>query len=964
MRIQTRLRCNFPAYLLTLVMAVALVLTSAAEGLSQDPGALGHEAYERWRTIGHEAISPDGRWVHYTLEYEDDDGILVVRSAESEREHRIERGDAPTFTADGAKVVFRIRPHAHRLRAHRRGEGNGTASAPPDSLGILDPATGEMEQLGPVQRHALPADAPEWLAFLRPFEDEGPSEAVEEDEEAGTLVLRSLVDGSEATFSRVSDFVFSDDGSAVAFVRKELDTESEDRVSVYVKALDSGEVTRVMEGAGEVSRLVIDREGGRVAFLHAESEEGDGDRAEPTTGEHRLHLWDPGLAEARVMVESGTPGIPEGWEVAGNEALQFSSDGTRLFLGTMPRLPTPDWDHPLDQEVDVEVWHWEDELLMTVQNVRLDRDGPPAYTAVLLLEKERVVQLADEDLPSVQVERNGEDRLLVGTNPRPYALMGSWESPDFRDIYLVEVETGERARVVEGSQGTATLSPGGRYLTWYEPADSAWFSREVATGRIVNLSEGIGHPVHDETNDQPMPAGSYGSAGWLEGDEALLLHDRYDVWAVSPDDGAPRNLTGGQGRENGIRFRVVDLDPDEDAFDPHRPLLLAAFHEASKDGGFYRIAAPEGGARDQASRPEPLLMEPYLYSSPVRARDGDRLLFTRQSYTEFPDLWVAGPEMQAPTRISRANPQQEEYRWGTAELVEWISTDGVPLEGILLKPEDFDPDERYPMIVYFYERNADRLHAHYAPVPHRSIINFPMYTSHGYLVFIPDIEYRIGYPGESALNAVTSGVHHLLARGFVDRERIGLQGHSWGGYQIAFIVTRSRDLFRAAAAGAPVANMTSAYGGIRRETGLVRQFQYERTQSRLAGSLWEVPIRYFENSPLFWVDKIETPLLIMHNDADGHVPWEQGIELFTALRRLGKPAWMINYRGEPHWPTTFANRRDWNIRMRQFFDHYLLDAPAPEWMVEGVPAVDRGRTLGYDPVPPAGTATDGTDHRP
>ena len=299
--------------------------------------------------------------------------------------------------------------------------------------------------------------------------------------------------------------------------------------------------------------------------------------------------------------------------------------------------------------------------------------------------------------------------------------------------------------------------------------------------------------------------------------------------------------------------------------------------------------------------------------------------------------------------ISDANPQQSEYVWAIAELARWRSLDGEELQGLVHKPEDFDPARKYPMIVYFYERNSDNLHEHYPPLPHRSVIRPTFYASRGYVVFIPDLVYTVGYPGESALDYVLPGVLSILDRGFIDPARIGVQGHSWGGYQIAYLVTRT-NIFRAAAGGAPVSNMTSAYGGIRWGSGLSRMFQYERTQSRIGGSLWEMPLRYIENSPIFMADRVETPLLMMHNDHDGAVPWEQGIEMFVALRRLNKPAWLVNYNDEPHWPLPFRKRRDWNIRMQQYFDHYLMDAPPAEWMVRGVPAVDKGRDLGLELV--------------
>ncbi len=956
---QTQLRC-VAVFLLTLVVAGVGIPAGA-----QAQEVLGHEAYEIWRTIGNRDISPDGAWVHYTLNYEDEDGLLVVRQVDTAREHRVERGASPSFTTDGARVVFRISPHQEAVEEHRENRNRG--QQPRDSLGVLELASGEITRIAHVQSHRVPAEAPEWLVVHHhPGDpDETDEERAGEGEAAhGALVLHSLATGAWERFSHVTSFQISDNGALLAFV----DDPPGDDVVGGLRVMSPGTdgVTTVMEAPGAFRGLGLDDEGGQLAFLHAaEPDEGDEpDDAEDADtdeqeAEHILFHWRTGEDAPRAVAETGTPGIPTDWWVSRWDSPSFSDSGRRLFFGTAPH-PTrpeadPEWSHPLDDDVDVEVWHWQDEELMTVQNVRRTQELRRNYQAVLFLDEDRVVQLADEDLPVVNVGSGGDADVAVGIDGRPYALMGSWESPNYRDQYLVDVTTGERQIVEEMSQGTGSISPEERFMTWYEPADSAWYARELETGQVRNLSDAIGHPVYNEEHDRPMPAGSYGSAGWLDDDEGFLIYDRYDLWAVDPAGQAePYVVTRGEGRAQMIRFRLIGLDWDEPAFPRDHTVLLSAFHDWEKDAGFYRTTLDGEGS------PERLLMESRSFSTPTRAEDADRLLFSQETFQEFPDLWVSDMEFEGRTRVSEANPQQADYRWGTTELVEWTSTDGDRLQGVLMKPDDFDPSREYPMVVYFYERWSDGLHNHYAPVPHRSRISFPMYTSHDYLVFIPDVVYRIGYPGEGAMNSIVPGVHHLLDRGFVDRDRIALQGHSWGGYQIAFMVTRSRDLFVAGAAGAPVANMISAYGGIRRQTGLVRQFQYERTQSRLGGSLWEMPMRYIENSPLFWVDKIETPLLIMHNDADGHVPWEQGIELFVAMRRLGKPAWMINYRGEPHWPTTFANRRDWNIRMMQFFDHFLKDAPPPTWMVEGIPAVLRGETLGYETVEGA-SVVDGGD---
>jgi dipeptidyl aminopeptidase/acylaminoacyl peptidase len=331
-----------------------------------------------------------------------------------------------------------------------------------------------------------------------------------------------------------------------------------------------------------------------------------------------------------------------------------------------------------------------------------------------------------------------------------------------------------------------------------------------------------------------------------------------------------------------------------------------------------------------------------------RAKNGSTIVFRKMTAVDFPEVRITQSLFKDEMVISNTNPQQKEYNWTKVELVSWKNYEGVPLEGLLYVPENFDPSKKYPMLVYYYELHSDDLHTHYVPKPTASIIYPTEYASAGYVVFIPDIRYVPGRPAKSAFSSIMSGTDFLLKNyPFIDSTRMGLQGQSWGGYQTAQLITMT-DRFHAAMAGAPVSNMFSAYGGIRWGSGLNRQFQYEKGQSRIGKTIWEAPDLYVENSPLFHLPKVTTPLLIMANDKDGAVPWYQGIELFTAMRRLGKPCWMLNYNGEEHNLMENANRMDLSIRMRQFFDHFLLGNPAPAWLEQGIPALMKGKTMGLD----------------
>jgi dipeptidyl aminopeptidase/acylaminoacyl peptidase len=944
-----------------LFLAAALVPLGALQAQAPAKRPLEHGVYAIWDTIGAPAISNDGAWALYSLVGYDRDGELRVRATNAATEHAIPRATGARFDAGSRAAVFLIKP-ARESGTPARGAGRNTAV---DTLGILDLRSGNVTRIANVRSFQLPEGGAS-LAYLLGREANGAAgesaagagagagaragegAGTGAGTDGGTLVVRNLASGAEHRFEHVTAYSFTDDGRRLAYTAAAKDADASN--GVHVVDVSSGTAAAVLAGPGAYRSLAWDERGEQLAFLTTRDDTAD------KKSVHALYAWRAGEREAKRIATTGTRGLPEGWQVSEFGAVRFSPDGRRLFFGTAPAPEPAPADSAAAAKVKVDVWHWQDPQIQPQQLVRLGQERRRNFLAVAHLRENRVVQLADESVPQVTVGARGDADIAVASSGEPYAIENNWDTPGFSDDYLVDVKTGRREQVRTKARGRVSLSPEARYLTWFDN-ETGWMALDVKTRKTVAMSAGIPHPLENEDHDSPSTPSAYGTAGWTPGDAELVIYDRFDLWALDPaGKKAPRNVTQGAGRRDGIRFRIVRsggfgrFGGGQEMIDPKETLLLSAFQLRTKDAGFYRTTL--GGS----AQPERLIFMDRDFSTPRKAENADVVLYTRSSFEEFPDLWVAGTDFSNARKISNANPQQSEYLWGSAELVEWNSAEGIPLQGVLYKPENFDPNKKYPLVAYFYERMSDGLHTHYAPVPHRSRINFTFYTSRGYLVFVPDIVYRTGYPGESAMHAVVPGVLKLLERGYVDRDRLALQGHSWGGYQIAHMVTRT-DMFRAAIAGAPVANMTSAYGGIRWESGMSRQFQYERTQSRLGQNLWDAPIRYIENSPLFWLDRVDTPLLIMHNDQDGAVPWYQGIELFMGLRRLHKPTWMVNYNGEPHWPTTAANKVDWNIRMQQFLDHYLMGAPAPVWLRDGVPAIQKGRTLGRELVAPT-TAAD------
>ncbi len=636
------------------------------------------------------------------------------------------------------------------------------------------------------------------------------------------------------------------------------------------------------------------------------------------------------------------------WGISENTRPVFSDDGSKLYFGVAPPPILNDTMLLKEEIVEVEVWAWNDKRLYTQEKNRLENEKKRFYPVVWHTGQNRFVALGSPELPELRFQEQRNANLALGITEEPYTSYITSEGTAHKDLVAVNLETGDKRTIIKDLRCNPRLSPSAKYVTWWSDPDTAWFAWNASTSTIARLTDNRTVPFFNEENDVPDYPSEHGLAAWLEGDEAMLVYDKYDIWRIDPDGKKkPQCLT--TGRESKTTFRYIKLDPEERSIRYNAPLLLHKFNDVTKSEGYTWLNLP----RENFTKPGMLVPfikdnweDGFAYTRNVlKARYEDVFLYSKENYQTFPNL-IYATGGQSEKLISDANPQQSEYKWGSIEMVEWTSLTGEKIKGLLVKPEGFDPKKQYPMLVNFYEKLSDELFRHRAPDFHRSQINYTFYASRGYLVFAPDIPYRIGYPGESAYDAIMSGVTALISKGFVDPKRVALQGHSWGGYQSAYLVTRT-NLFACAEAGAPVANMTSAYGGIRWESGLNRAFQYEHQQSRIGGSLWEKPKQYIENSPLFALDKVETPLLILHNDKDGAVPWYQGIELFTGLRRLDKPAWLLNYNDEPHWPVKIQNRVDFQKRMQQFFDYYLMAAPEPSWMKRGVPPMEKGILQGY-----------------
>jgi dipeptidyl aminopeptidase/acylaminoacyl peptidase len=940
---------------------------------------LTHQDYDSWRSISAQQISRDGKFVAYAYVPQDGDGEIVVRNITTGMDFRAPRGYRPpvpppddpgtniaefqeqqarllrpVFTADSRYVVFGTEPTKAEVTKAKK-EKKKPEDMPKNGLGIMDVWNGQVTKIEKVKSFRVPEDGSGYIAYLmegakpdeRPTPEPSPVESPSpgstptptpeispapspsptrsaKKKEYGTeLVLRNTGTANERKFSDVLDYTISKDAKTLVFATS---SRKEDTNGVYAVTTDSdASPVALLSGKGKYQKLTWDEDNTRLAFT---SDKEDAAAKQPRFAVYHWNRKDP---QATEIVSTGSPGFRKEFVVSERANLNFSLDGSRLFLGTAPP-PEPEKNPadevPADEKVLVDLWHWKDDYVQPIQKVRAEQDRNRSYRAVYHFDAKKFVQLADETMETIAPSNDG--RYAIGSDNRKYRVTNDYD-PGFTDYYLVNTADGSRKPLLTKQRGNISLSPNAKYAIYFDGND--WNSYSVADGTMTNLTKNLAVHFYNEENDLPSTPGSYGMAGWTKDDADVLIYDRYDIWQIAPDGSHAKNLTDGIGRKVMTALRYIRLDPKERWIDPDQPMLLGAESEETRDSGFYRDKVNSDAA------PQKLLMAAKDFGTPTKAKDADVLMMTASRFDQFPDVWVTNNTFRELKRISNGDAQRAPFAWGTAELVSFKNTDGVPLKGLLLKPDNFDSKKKYPMLVYIYERLSQGLHQFRNPGPGTSI-NPTFYVSNGYLVFMPDIVYTIGYPGPSAFKCVLPGIQAVVDKGYVNENAIGIQGHSWGGYQIAYMVTQT-NRFKAAAPGALVANMTSAYSGIRWGTGLPRQFQYERSQSRIGGSLWEYPLRFMDNSPIFRVDRVETPLLMIHNDEDDAVPWYQGIEYFLALRRLGKEAYMFTYNGEKHGLRKRINQKDYTRRLQEFFDHFLKGAPAPEWMEKGIPYLQR-----------------------
>ncbi len=901
------------------ILLLFIATLACTFSMAQDKKLLTFDDYSSWNRISRANISPNGVWVAYGLTPNGGDDTLFIKNLETDTVYKVEFADNPQFSDDNQWAIYTLSPskkEAKKLRDARKEVTNKTV--------LLHLESGKKQVFDRINRAQFTNNGHHLAIHRKKHADDKSTHS------GSDLILKDLKNNRLLNLGNVSDFAFNQSGSWLAYL---VDADQRvgnglygvDLASYQIQALDTDTLTysQLAWDDAQAHKNDWNKKGKNLAALKGIEASGD-------TYRENVLLVVRNLGTNNFKIESQNTsswsGFPENMVLSENGNLRWSDDGNTLFFGI--REQEEKLKLSRDTIPNVDVWHWKDEMIQTVQIRRANMLRRYTYLSALHLDKNAFVRLADDDFRQVMTSKHPQ--YGIARNDRSYITDVSWgESP--ADLYRIDYHSGERKQFASNISRALGMSPDGKNYLYFDGEHI--FAYDLEKDHVTNVSSSAGVSFGDEDHPYPNAQPSYGYAGWTKDGKGVIVNHKFDLWLLSLDGKKAQNLTAGLGDREEIRFRYVSLDPWEEYIDLKTDLLLSAYGEWTKKTGYYKVKSGQN--------PQEIVYQDRNFGRPLKAENADRVLYTVQTFVDFPDYYVSGGDFQQPRRVTDANPQQKDFAWGERILVEFTNSKGQKLQGTLALPAGYEPGKKYPMIVYFYEKMSQNHHVYSMPVyddrPHMSY-----YASNGYLVLQPDIVYDEGYPGTSSLDCITSAVQQVIDLGYADPAKIGLQGHSWGGYQSSFILTQT-DMFACVVTGAPPTNLESFYNNLYGSTGTNHHGITEIGQIRMGRNVtpWSNREAYQRENPTFHADKITTPFMILHGTVDGAVDWAQGMEFYNATRRLGKEVIFLSYPGEDHHLANEANAKDFQKRMAEYFDHYLKGTEAPEWMVSGIPNLQK-----------------------
>jgi dipeptidyl aminopeptidase/acylaminoacyl peptidase len=954
---------SLPAQRARNAQAPPATVTAAAIGAAKadDKKAMTVADIARWRTIRDVALSDDGSWASYGYQQRRVDDTLFLKNLTSGAEQKVPRASRAQFSDDARWVAYFV---AQPIRPNQQ-TPDAAAQNGPARLELRDLAAGTTTGWDNVASFAF-SKGSNALMIRKARPGAGPAPAAGGRGGAGAaaggrggaatpparvdgtdLILHHLRDGADELVGSVSAAEFNHSGTTLAYT---VSSASREGNGLYLIGIGNWQRHTLDNARADYSRLTWDDSGSAVAALRGIERRGF------TEHENTLLAYvgvDGPEPATFVLGRTQLTGLPDSLVISEKGTLAWSPDHSKVFVGLKEQearpQPVRDSTAVVEPIGNVDVWHWKDPYIQSVQMVRAQQDRNRTLTASVVLAQKKVIPLADDRMDRVQVAKTGD--WAVGQDDKNY--VDDWK-PQLNDIYRVSTSTGERTPIIKGQERTLGMSVDGKYLLYWK--DKNVWAYDIAANKHVNITKSAPVSFVNAEEDHVGEKPAYGVTGFTKDGKSVILDHRYDLWVVSLDGSAPaRNLTQGAGTKSEMRLRYVSLDAEPGAapsgpggggrggrggggevtIDLSKPIVLSAFSDPDKKSGFYQLDG------DKLSK---LTIEDRVFGRPIKAKNADRVLLTRETFVEFPDYWVTDSHMSNPQRLTNANPQQADFRWGHRILFDYKDKDGHKLQGTLAIPDGYQPGQKLPMLVDFYEKNSQNLN-HYEAPRYANSPQYVDYVSNGYLMMVPDIYYHTGRSHTDMLNSIERAVKKVEELGYADPKRVGLHGHSYSGQGAAYVSTQSK-MFAAVVAGAAAVDLIADFNQLWKTSG-TNQHRYDTYgQGRFGTNPYENLALFQDQSAVFHAQTMNTPLLIEQGTNDGSTEWLQGVEFYNALRFLKKPVIFLSYEGEAHGYTRYDNQYDVEVRMHQFYDHYLKGEPAADWIANGVPFLKKKTPTG------------------
>jgi dipeptidyl aminopeptidase/acylaminoacyl peptidase len=956
-------RLRFPAVLIVAAVLVAFVPVAAQNTAAKRP--IGLEDILTFRALGATTLSPNGQWLAYRLSPLEGDTEVILRSTSGSTEMKFGVGasaGAVTFSADSAWAAVSISP------TRREAQANTRARRPnQNSVTLVNLATSEKTTIPKIRRVAFNGEMGGWIVLDKyPATAAGaaaPAPAAggrgggrgggapaadaprDTSPRGGDIILRELKTGTEFSQGNVSEFAFNKSGRYLAMV---IDASEQIGNGVQIRDMQTGIIAPLETDKAFFERLAWTTEGDALSFMKGHDDRQYRERLFAAVG---YTGFDKDARKRIIYDPAQDKTFPTGMSISSNRPLQWTESRDALIFGiaALTKVPAPAGRgagaagaagaegaegrgagaagagaDPAAERPNLVIWHFKDPRLQSQQEVQEAADRRLNYVSVYRVAENKMVRLSDEEVPNLAV--TGRTRWAIGTNNAPYERQGNLDGIRLQDVYAVDTHTGQKKVVKKGLRWGNQASPDGTKYLYYE--NQHFHVYDVAAGTSRNITSAVPTKFINVEDDHNIVDPPTNAIGWTSDNASVLISDRWDIWKVPAAGGAAVNLTV-NGRKDQIRYQTrVRIDPEERGIDLGKRQYFSAMSEWTKRAGYGILEPGQTGIKM-------LLFEDASVGSLMKAEKSDVWLYRRETSTQAPAIFVTDASLASGRKIVDTSAESSAYLWTAgAQLIDYTNAKGEKLQASLYLPANYEKGKSYPTIVYIYERLTQGHHQYARPTANG--FNRSVYTSNGYAVLQPDIKYYINDPGMSAYWALVPAVQAAVKTGVVDAKRVGLHGHSWGGYQTAFTITQT-DIFAAAIAGAPLTNMISMYSIIYKNSGGTNGAIFESSQGRFTAGPWDQWAAYTRNSPVAHAKNVKTPLIILHNDLDGAVDFTQGIEYFNTLRRLDKPVVLLEYPGENHGLARPANQQDYTVRMKEFFDHYLKGEDAPDWLEYGVP---------------------------